>query len=183
MAASWLSEMEGVTWHGCGVWLPGLADIDVMALQEGADGRTLVMGGCKRNPETHHPARLERQFEQFLDAGAEDKELRELRTLPRRRLVLEERLRVRGHARHGPDARCRPGSGSGNGDEGEGPCQHHAHSRSVSRSFSFGGGSFQAPPGSQGCKITAKAPILDNVGRPVQPGLSSRRGPGVQACS
>ena len=88
MAASWLSEMEGVTWHGCGVWLPGLADIDVMALQEGADGRTLVMGGCKRNPETHHPARLERQFEQFLDAGAEDKELRELRTLPRRRLLV-----------------------------------------------------------------------------------------------
>ncbi len=58
MAASWLEELEGVTWHGCGVWLPGLADIDVMALQEGGDGRTLFMGGCKRNPDTHHPARL-----------------------------------------------------------------------------------------------------------------------------
>ncbi|MXX91106.1 MAG: ATP-binding protein [Boseongicola sp. SB0677_bin_26] len=88
MAASWLKETEGVTWHGCGVWLPGLADIDVMAVQEGSDGETLIMGGCKRNPEAHHPARLERQFEEFLEAGTKDKDLMGLRALPRRQLLV-----------------------------------------------------------------------------------------------
>lgn len=108
MAASWLKEMEGVDWSGSGVWRPGLADIDVMALRNGPAGPTLIMGGCKRNPETHRPARLARQFKEFMVAtenavpATKVNAVRELRSLPRRQLLLspsfspEERARYDG---------------------------------------------------------------------------------------
>ena len=106
MAASWLKEMEGVDWSGSGVWRPGLADIDVMALWNGPAGPTLIMGGCKRNPETHRPARLARQFEEFMVAtenavpAANVNAVRELRSLPRRQLLLSQSFSSEERARY-----------------------------------------------------------------------------------
>ena len=78
------------------------SDIDVMVLQEGGDRRTLFMGGCKRNPDTCHPAQLERQFEKFLEAGSSDSELRELCNLPRRQLLVSPSFTPQARERFAP---------------------------------------------------------------------------------
>ena len=67
MAAAWARELDGVTFSKWGAWMPGVADIDVLAKRELQDTRSLITGGCKRNAKDHSPGELTRQFEAFVD--------------------------------------------------------------------------------------------------------------------
>ena len=83
LAADWLGGLPGMVNSLQGVWrhrsnppvahpdgtpLPPLADIDVLGLQgELSDpDPVLFVGGCKRNPRRHDPARLDRQADELL---------------------------------------------------------------------------------------------------------------------
>ncbi len=87
-AAGWLAGLPDVSWTGFGIWRRGLPDIDVMAVQGEGRDRTLVLGGCKRNADTHDTALLARQFNQFLDSTGNSWQARQLRELPLRRLLV-----------------------------------------------------------------------------------------------
>ena len=66
-AALWLHEVEGVTLSIQHAWMPGVADIDVLAKRTLQETLSLITGGCKRNPREHDTATLTRQFEAFVD--------------------------------------------------------------------------------------------------------------------
>ncbi|MCY3878156.1 MAG: ATP-binding protein [Rhodobacteraceae bacterium] len=92
MAAAWLQEMEGVTSSKCGAWMPGLADIDILAEREISGAAAVITGGCKRNPENHVPAKLDEQWNGFMDAVRENERGKRLCGLPHKRLLISPRF-------------------------------------------------------------------------------------------
>ena len=91
-AAGWLAGLPGVSWTGFGIWRRGLPDIDVMAVQGEGRDQTLVLGGCKRNADAHDTALLARQFSQFLESTGNSEQARQLRELPRRRILVSPKF-------------------------------------------------------------------------------------------
>ncbi len=88
MAAAWLKGMEGVVWSDSGVWMPGLADIDVVAERENSGDRDLILAGCRRNPEKHDLGKLDRQFNAFMASIGDSEQGRQMGILPHRRLLV-----------------------------------------------------------------------------------------------
>ena len=122
LAADWLGSLTGVTCARQGVRRrrrnlpvanpegtspPPLDDVDVLGLQgELSDpDPILFVGGCKRNPHRHDPARLDRQADELLDDLGQGMDADRIGSLARQGFLVSPEFTAEHRRRYGASGR------------------------------------------------------------------------------